>query len=528
MTLAFGTRQPCDDLRARIRERRSPCPRRDKPWVLATAILGSSLVFIEGSVVNLALPAMQRDFGATSAGVQWVMTGYLLVLGAFMLIGGSLGDRYGLRRVFIAGTSLFGLAAAACALSPTMPLLVAARLAQGLGGALLVPTSLALIGSHFDEEERGRAIGTWAGASALTTALGPVIGGGIVDGAGWHAVFLLVVPFAALTAAIAWWRVPPGGRQTDGRLDTPGALLVACALGLLIYGLVSSRPLDWRLVLVGLSVAAGWGFVWRERTFDAPMLPLGLFRSRRFSGANLMTMLLYFALSGALYFLPFNLIQVQGYSAMQAGAAFLPFTLILGFGSTWAGDLIRRLDPRRLLTFGPLIAAAGFVALAIPGTNASYVTGFLPGIVTIGVGMTLSVAPLTTVVMNAVGERQAGVASGVNNTAARVAGVLAVAALTAVAVGQFSDELARQLRDQGVPDRLIEELAMNASQLAELQPPAGIAESSADAIRDSIALAYVAAFRQLVIVCGLLSAVSGLVAWLTLSGAAGATRRPSA
>jgi MFS family permease len=184
MTLAFGTRQPCDDLRARICKQRAPCPRRDKPWVLATAILGSSLVFIEGSVVNLALPAMQRDFGATSAGVQWVMTGYLLVLGAFMLIGGSLGDRYGLRRVFIAGTSLFGLAAAACALSPSLPLLVAARLAQGLGGALLVPTSLALIGSHFDEEERGRAIGTWAGASALTTALGPVIGGGIVDGAG--------------------------------------------------------------------------------------------------------------------------------------------------------------------------------------------------------------------------------------------------------------------------------------------------------------------------------------------------------
>ncbi|HEX7030388.1 MAG TPA: MFS transporter, partial [Gammaproteobacteria bacterium] len=401
--------------------RRQPCPQRDKPWVLVAAILGSSLAFIEGSVVNLALPSIQSDFSTASSGVQWVLNAYLLVLGAFMLVGGSLGDRYGLRRIFVLGTAIFGAGAAACALAPALSWLIAARLVQGLGGALLVPASLALIGSHFEDEERGRAIGTWAGASALTTAIGPVLGGWLVDQWGWQSVFVMVAPLAAATVAIAVWRVPVTHPVRDERPDYAGALLLAGALALLIFALVDAGP-AWRRIAAALAaLLAGGMFLHRERRCRHPMLPLALFRSRSFSGANLMTLLLYFALTGALFFLPFNLIQVQGWSATAAGAAFLPFTVIMGFGSTFAGGMLRKFDPRHMLTIGPLVTAAGFFALAVPGTDAAFVTGFLPGIVIIGIGMTLSVAPLTTVVMSSVGDGQAGLASGVNNTAARLA-----------------------------------------------------------------------------------------------------------
>lgn len=518
MTIAYGTRQPCDAVSAGIRGQVFRCPQRDKPWVLVTAILGSSLAFIEGSVVNLALPAMQSGFGVASTELQWVINAYLLVLGSFMLIGGSLADRYGLRRIFIVGTAIFGCAALVCALAPSLTVLTIARLIQGLGGALLVPASLALISKHFDEHERGRAIGTWAGASALTTALGPVLGGWLVDEWGWRAVFLLMPPFALLTLLVVWWRVPVSPPSGKAHLDYSGALLLAAALASLIYALVTPGSAWQRLLLCIIAVLLGAAFIWRERYFEAPMLPLTLFRSRPFSGANLMTLLLYCALSGALYFLPFNLIQVQGYTALQAGAAFLPFTLIMGFGSTYAGGLLRRFDARTILTIGPLITALGFMALAIPGTQAAFITGFLPGIAIIGIGMTISVAPLTTVVMSSVSETQAGVASGVNNTAARFAGVLAVAALTGIAVGYFSGALNNRLRAQNLPSVLMEQLSTHTDRLAELTPPAEASPPEAVAIKQAINDAYVETFRVLVILCGLLAALSGLIAWLSIRG----------
>jgi EmrB/QacA subfamily drug resistance transporter len=465
--------------------------------------------------VNLALPAVQSEFGTTSTDVQWVMNAYLLMLGSFMLIGGSLGDRYGLRRIFIIGTAVFGLGGLAAALATSMPLLIAARLLQGLGGALLVPTSLALIGSHFEESERGRAIGTWAGASALTTALGPVLGGWLVDQWGWPSVFLLIAPLAAITILICRWRVPVSPRRTQTQLDYPGALLLAASLALLIYGLVATATGLQRTLVLLLSLVSGAAFLWRESRFDTPMLPLRLFRSPVFSGANAMTFLLYGALSGALFFLPFNLIQVQGYSATQAGAAFLPFSLIMGFGSTFAGGRIRKGNPRTFLTIGPVTAAAGFAALAIPGVDAAYVTGFLPGILLIGAGMTLAVAPLTTVVMGSVGADESGVASGVNNTAARVAGVVAIAALTAVALWRFGDGLASELRAQDVPPPLIESLVQRSAQLAELEAPGGTPAPVAAVVSEAVDSAYVATFRALTLICGAVAALSGLIAWLS-------------
>jgi EmrB/QacA subfamily drug resistance transporter len=517
MSIAFSTHQPCDAVPA-LQNQVSTCPQQDKPWVLVTAILGSSLAFIEGSVVNLALPAMQAGLAATSTQLQWVINAYLLVLGSFMLIGGSLADRYGLRRIFIVGTAIFGAAALACALAPSLMVLTIARLVQGIGGALLVPASLALISKHFDTHERGRAIGTWAGASALTTALGPVLGGWLVDEWGWRAVFLLMPPLALLTMLVAWWRVPVSPPIVKTRLDYSGALLLAASLACLIYALVNPGYAWQRLMLFIIAVFLGAAFIWRERHFEAPMLPLTLFRSRAFSGANLMTLLLYCALSGALYFLPFNLIQVQGYTALQAGAAFLPFTLIMGFGSTYAGDLLRRFDARKILTIGPLITALGFVALAIPGAHASFISGFLPGIAIIGIGMTISVAPLTTVVMSSVSDTQAGVASGVNNTAARFAGVLAVAALTAIAVGYFSGSLQNRLRANNLQTVLVEQLSTHADRLAELTPPAQASPPEAIAIKQAISDAYVETFRVLVVICGLLAVLSGLIAWFSIRG----------
>ena len=236
--LAYNAPQPCDEAQLRARRHTQACPQRDKPWVLATSILGSSLAFIESSVVTLALPAMQADLGIDAVELQWVVNAYLLVLGAFTLVGGSLGDRFGLRRIFVLGNAVFALGALGCAAAPSLPVLIAARLVQGLGAALLVPTSLALIGAHFSEDERGRAIGTWAGASALTTAIGPVLGGWLVDRWDWPAVFLLVVPMAALTVAVAWWRVPASPAQSREPLDYPGALLLIGSLGLLIFAVV--------------------------------------------------------------------------------------------------------------------------------------------------------------------------------------------------------------------------------------------------------------------------------------------------
>jgi len=488
---------------------------RTQTWVLTTAILGSGLVFIEGTVVNLALPALQADLHAASTDLQWVVNAYLLMLGSFMLIGGSLGDRFGMRRVFITGSLVFAFGAAGCAFAPSLPLLVAARVLQGAGGALLVPACLALISLHYSVKERGRAIGIWAGASALTTAVGPLLGGALVDGWGWHSVFLLMVPLAALAAALAAWKVPVDPPPAHARdLDYPGAALLAAALGLCIYAF-TVRGSAW--LPAACALLAGAGFLWREHRAKPPMLSLGLFRSWPFSGTNLMTLMLYGALSGGLYFLPFDLIQVQGYTALQAGAAFLPFVLIMGFGSSLAGDLIRRFDPRRVLTLGPLLTAGGFLLLGLPGTQADYLTGFLPGIIVMGVGMTVSVTPLTTVVMEALSPEHAGIASGVNNTAARLAGVLAVAGMTALAVTLFSPAVAHALEGAGVPDGLSGQLQGGAAQLAELTAPPGTSPDLAQSVHAAVGSAYVYTFRRIMQLSALMAALAGAVAWFSLA-----------
>jgi EmrB/QacA subfamily drug resistance transporter len=401
------------------------------PWILPATILGSSLSFIDSSVVNVALPAMQRDFQSPLATMQWIVNGYMLMLAALILLGGAAGDRLGRRRVFLIGLVGFAAASVACGLAPAVPWLIAARFAQGVAAALLVPASLAIIGSAYSGEARGRAIGTWAGAAALTTALGPPLGGWLVDTSSWRAIFFVNLPIAAAAWLLALKIPSDRADESQGSIDGAGAVLGVLALGLLSYGLIAfgegKRPIG--AVVLGAAIPAIAFFIWREMRTRSPLMPLSLFRNVQFTGANALTVLLYAALSGGLFLLPFLLIQTHGYSATAAGAAFLPFSAIMGAGSRRAGGLVKQFGPRLPLVMGSLITACGYALLGFSGGDNSYWTGFLPGMVVLGIGMTIAVAPLTTTVFDSAPKDLSGVASGVNNAAARTGGLVAVAAL---------------------------------------------------------------------------------------------------
>jgi EmrB/QacA subfamily drug resistance transporter len=404
-----------------------------KRLALAATVLGSSMAFIDGSVVNVALPAMRAALKADAAQVQWIVNAYLLLLGALVLIGGSAGDRYGRRKVFIVGVVLFGLASLGCALAPDAGWLIAARALQGIAAAMLVPASLAILGSTFDDEERGGAIGTWAGLGAVTTAVGPVLGGWLVDHVSWRAIFLINIPLAAATVWLALAAVRESRDDTVEGLDWLGAALAACGLGAVTWGLTAVGQRGWGSLAVWAALAAGAALLVAFGVSQArqkhPMMPLSFYRSKTFSGANLLTLALYFGLTGALFFLPFELIARHGYSAAAAGATLLPFSLVMGALSGVAGKAANRFGARTLLTIGPILAGVGFGLLGAPWLASGYWTGVLPAVLVLAVGMTLAVAPLTNTVMSAVASSHAGVASGINNAVARIAGLLAVAVL---------------------------------------------------------------------------------------------------
>ncbi|MGZ3424013.1 MAG: MFS transporter, partial [Polyangiales bacterium] len=476
-------------------------------WSLVVAVLGSTMVFLDGTVVNVALPVMQRTLDATVAQMQWIVEAYALMLAALVLVGGALGDRLGRKRVFVLGAELFAAASIGCALAPDATVLIVARALQGIGGALLVPGSLALVAAaHPDRRERARAIGTWSAASSITTAVGPVLGGWVVSHASWRWLFLANAPMgAAIVMLSRRWVAETKDENAPSRIDVWGATCAAVGLGAIVLSLLEAPNVGGlgsprSLALFAFGAVVLGAFVLVEARVREPMVPLGLFRSRAFAATNVLTFFLYAGLFGSVFFLPFNLVQVQGYTPTAAGASLLPLVVLVSVMSPWTSVLAVRFGPRATLVTGSLVATIGFGLLALPKTGGSYWTTFFPGILVLGVGMGLTVAPLTSTVMGAVEERHAGVASGINNAVTRTGGLLAVAVLGVILAAEFHDALDRGLDALHVDDSVRGALAAQRGKLAAVHL-SSIDPASRETVRRALADAYVSGFRVVMLVC---------------------------
>lgn len=487
-------------------------------WTLAATVVGSSMTFLDATVVNVALPALQASLHATITEVQWVIEAYALFLGGLILVGGALGDQFGRERTFLGGVVLFTVASAFCGFAGSASMLIAGRAVQGIGAAFLVPGSLAIISATFDEGHRGRAIGTWSGMSAITSAMGPVVGGWLIEHVSWRAAFFLNVPLGIVVVVLSLRFMDESRDEARrGSIDWTGASLAVLGLCGVVFGLLESPPLGIGNPVVVAALAVGTlslaAFVAVERRGSNPMLPLHLFASRTFTLANLLTLLLYGALSSVLFLLPMNLIQVQRYTPTEAGAALLPVPLIMFTLSRWSGGLVARVGNRVPLTIGPAIAAAGMALYVRPGTGGSYWATFFPAAAVLGLGMAFTVAPLTTAVMSAVDSHHAGTASGVNNAVARVAGLVAVAVFGILMVSVFDqrvrtglDRLDLPPSARGAIDRELPRMAG-----ADVESIASIAPAGRAAVRGVIDNAFVAAFRLVLAVAAVLALLAAAV-----------------
>lgn len=473
-------------------------------FVLVAAIIASSMGFIDGSVISIAIPSIRADLGATLADAQWVSNAYLLFLSALTLLGGAAGDRFGLRRTFGLGIALFTLASIACAVAPAPGLLIVARAIQGIGAAFMVPGSLAIIAKAYPRESRGQAIGIWAAASSITAVAGPIIGGLVLTGLGdwsWRLVFAINVPLGLAALALLWFKVAPDQVEANRRLDIFGAALATMALMAVSYGFTgdgseSTPPLSHTLVWCGLGLGLAVGFIVWEARAKSPMLPLRLFANVGFSGANALTFALYFALGGTMFFLPMTMISGWGESPATVSLTLLPMGVILTVLSSFSGKWADRYGPGPLIALGSLIVAVAFVVMALTVSMHSPWTGVLPSVILLGLGMGLVVSPLSTAVMTSVEDGDTGVASGVNNAVARVAGLVAVALLGAVVASVFEQAL---------------------GMAAELPIFFGMPAQGLSAAEEALRLgATDAAFATVAYVTAALSLVSGAIAWFTL------------
>jgi EmrB/QacA subfamily drug resistance transporter len=490
-----------------------------RQWTLAATIIGSSLTFIDATVVNVALPALQATLHATITDVQWVLESYALFLGGLILVGGSLGDQFGRKRVFLAGLWVFTIASIACGAAGSMRALIVARALQGIGAAFLVPGSLAIISATFDEADRGRAIGTWSAFGAITSAIGPVLGGWLIEHVSWRAVFFINVPLAAIVIVLSMHFMNESRDESRGsQVDWTGAALAVLGLGALVFALLEwpsaggRRSLTFTPLIIGIASLAALLVV--ERRVPTPMLPLRLFASRTFSLANLLTLLVYGALAVVLWLVPLMLIQVHHYSATAAGAAFLPLPLLVFLLSRWSGAVVSRIGSRPPLTIGPVVVAAGLALIARAAADNNYWTTMFPGVTILGLGMAIVVAPLTTTVMGAVEVQHAGVASGVNNAVARIAGLVAVAALGVVLINSFGGRVGAALDRLGLAPAARAAIDRELPKLAGAQVDAAMADDRQAEVRQAIDASFIESFRVVMNVAAaaaIAAAVAGLL-----------------
>jgi len=491
-----------------------------KTWVLIATVLGSSMSFVDATAVNVALPIMQRDLVANSAQVQWVVEGYALFLAALVLVGGSLGDVLGRKKMFMIGVVLFAISSAACAIAPTITFLIVARCVQGIGGALSVPESLALISATFTGDERGKAIGTWSGFSSITGAAGPLIGGVLAQDASWHWVFFINIPIAIAVVIITSMHVPESKDDKAAReIDWSGATLTTTGLGAIVYGLI--RLQTERSDRLGLATVAGGLiilalFVYEQMHARHPMMPLALFRSRSFSIANLYTLLLYTALGGSLYFFPFVLIDVQKYTPTAAGAAGLPFVFLVFLLSRWSGGLIARIGARAPLVIGGALAGFAFLLYSLPGIGGAYWTTYFPAICTLGFGAAFFVAPLTTTVFDSSDPSQSGIASAINNAISRTAGLIAIAVLGIILAAVFDSGFDARIAQRHVAPTTMALLAHERDRLTTGTVPPDIPASDRAAVGVAVANSYLAGYRAVMYTAAAISFGAALIALVFL------------
>ncbi|MEJ7815382.1 MAG: DHA2 family efflux MFS transporter permease subunit [Rubrobacteraceae bacterium] len=521
--------QACDAGVIRSTRTSVTCQPSSRPWVLAAASLGSGMAFLDSTVMNVALPAVQADLGASARQVQWAYGAFALVLSALILVGGTLGDRFGRRRLFVFGAAVFGAGSLWCALAPDPGQLVAARAVQGVGGALLVPASLAIVGASFEGKQRTKAIGAWGALSGLAMAVGPVLGGWLVDEVSWRAAFLITPAMAVVAVPIALWHVRESRDPEARRLDLVGAILATSGLAGLVYALIESSTLGPGsprvLAALMLGVIALSAFVFVERRTKDPMVPPTLFHSRSFAGANLVTLLFYMGLTGSLYFLPFLMMQVHGYSAFASGSVFLPFVAMALLIGRLSGRICERFGAKVPLIVASLAIAVGLLLFALPGAeHGSYWTSFFPAMVVQGFGMALAITPLTTVALGSVEGEHSGLAAGVNNAVARVAGLLAVAVLGVLVYGAFSASLDARLEGMDLPGGSRSAMEAAKADLGAAQAPEGVDARTEARIEGAIAESFVAGFRAVMLAAAGLAFASALVAALLV----GDKRVPSA
>jgi len=516
-------KQPCDTGVINAKRCSTSCSRITQRWVLVTTILGSSMVMIDGIVVNITLPVLQQVLNATATQVQWVVESYALFLATLILLGGSLGDKFGRRLIYACGIALFALASVWCALSPNIAQLIIARAFQGIGGALLIPGSLAIISASFADNERRKAIKTWSNFTAIVSAFGLILGGWLLQNLSWRWIFFINVPLAIAILSILFSYVPESRDRDFTRLDYSGAMLATLGLGVTVFGLIESsnlglfHPLIIGCLVSGMMILGGFIFV--EQNIYNPMIPLSLFKSPTFSGANLLTLLLYSAWGGVLYFIPFNLIQVQGYSLIVTSAVFLPFILIIFSMPQWSYNLVNYYGIKLPLIIGPLIAAVGFILLAIPGINANYWITFFPAIVVLALGMKISIAPLTKTLIVTVRQSQTSVACGINNTVSRIAGLIAIAIFNIFVFNAFNYSLDKRLAKLNLSDQIRSILEKETINLAGGKIPGDttISEQLKNGLEQAITLSYIDSFRLIMFIGAILALLSAVVGFLTIN-----------